>query len=72
MANAKVGPLTYVTIVLLALFGLVDYTAHATHYENGETFSRFVQNLERRIPWLRALVGALCLLLFTHLTFELP
>jgi hypothetical protein len=41
----RFGPLTAVTVVLLGLFGVVDYVAHATGYTHGATFSALVWHL---------------------------
>lgn len=65
--KAKAGPLTYLTVALLAVFGAADLTAHLTGYEYGETFSRLVQNAEAGRPWLRPVVALLCLILAVHL-----
>lgn len=66
------GFLTALTIVLLALFGVVDAEAHLTKYQYGETLSKFIQNSQRAFPPLRlAVVGGL-LYLIGHLELGWP
>jgi len=66
------GWLTALTIVLLVLFGVADLEAHMTNYEHGETFSAFIWWLEGKAPFVRVLVAAAVLTLFTHLVFQKP
>lgn len=70
--KSRFGPLTAATIALLAAFGVVDYAAHATGYAHGETFSAFIWQLSAAFWPVRILVGAACLVLFSHLTFRKP
>lgn len=61
------GPLTWATLALLAVFGAVDAAAHATRYRYGETFSALVRS--RR--WTRAAAAAALVVLFLHLVLRL-
>lgn len=79
------GPLTWACVVLLAMaflmlaaFGLVDYFAHVTHYQHGQTFSALMWWLEERSAIARAVVATFCLMmsaggvaLFLHLSLHL-
>ena len=62
-------PLTISSAALIAVGLIVDL---ACKLAGVGTVSHQIQALERRRPLLRLLVAAVTLLLFTHLTFELP
>lgn len=70
------GILTYVTVALLALFGIADLAAELTSDGRkgsyGETFSTFIAHLDRRSWVYRVIIGTATLVLFTHLTFQFP
>lgn len=66
------GWMTDLLVALLGLFLALDGVAHLLHYRYGETFSALVWHLESGHPLVRALVGAACLTLFTHLVFRVP
>lgn len=66
------GILTALTIVILAVFGLVDAEAHFTKYQYGETFSAFIWWLLKRLPFMRVVIGLAIAVLFTHLEFQVP
>lgn len=70
--NPKLGYLTWATVALLALFGLVDLGAHMTRYQYGETFSSLTWQLERRFPVLRLVVASVMLYLTGHLVLGWP
>jgi hypothetical protein len=70
--KSRFGPLTALTIVLLAVFGVVDAGAHFTKYKYGETFSAFIWWLLRKLPVMRVVIGAAIAVLFTHLEFQVP
>lgn len=70
--KARFGWLTAITILLLALFGVVDAEAHFTHYKYGETFSAFCWWLIRTFPAMRVVFGAAIMVLFTHILFQIP
>lgn len=57
---AKVGPVTYATIALLAGFAVADSIAAASGYKWGETFSHWSTDSIRAMPlWLRVTVRVL-------------
>lgn len=61
-APARVGPLTYATIALLAGFAIADSIAAATGYRYGETFSHWSTTGIKRMPvTLRVIVRLLVL-----------
>lgn len=70
--KSRFGVLTGLTIALLAVFGVVDATAHFTKYQYGETFSAFIWWLLRRLPFMRVVIGLAIAVLFTHLEFQVP
>ena len=70
--KSRFGPLTALTIVLLAVFGVVDAGAHFTKYKYGETFSAFCWWLIQKIPAMRVVFGAASAVLFTHILFQVP
>lgn len=71
----KAGPLTWVTITLLLLFGVTDVAAEVTGDgtgKYGETFSTFIAHLDNWAWPIRVLVGVLTVILATHLTVQWP
>lgn len=66
------GPLTFVVIALLVLFGLADLGAAIFGKYVGETFSAFDWKLVKNRWWLRVIQGLLIALLFTHLELHIP
>jgi hypothetical protein len=68
----RFGPLTAVTVVLLGLFGVVDYVAHATGYTHGATFSALVWHLSAESWLFRVGTAGAIVVLFVHLIFRKP
>lgn len=66
------GPLTLALYGLIVLFAGGDLAAHLTHYRYGETVSASIWAASKRFPALHYIVGALLVVLFTHLEFKLP
>lgn len=66
------GPLTWLLVGLLAVFGVLDAFAHTSNYRYGETFSALVKHLEKGRPLVRAGVAGLIVVLFTHLVLGTP
>lgn len=66
------GILTGLTVVLLAVFGLVDAEAHFTKYQYGETFSAFCWWLIKKFWPMRIVFGVAIAVLFTHIEFQIP
>lgn len=75
--NARVGPVTWATIALLAGFAVADTVAASTRYRYGETFSHWTTTTVRALPlWLRVIVRVIilgfALSLGPHLAFGTP
>jgi hypothetical protein len=71
----RAGILTYLTIAILVLFGIVDATAELTgdgKGKYGETFSTFIAHLDRKAWYYRVAVAIIMLVLASHLTFQTP
>lgn len=68
----KLGPLTFALLGLVVAFAGGDATAHFTKYQYGETVSAFLWGLEKRMPFMRVVIGLALAVLFTHLEFQLP
>jgi hypothetical protein len=71
----RAGILTYVMLVLLALFGVVDVVAEVEGDgvgKYGETFSTLIAHIERR-AWIYRLIVLIVTVVFaSHLTFQTP
>jgi hypothetical protein len=67
----QAGPVTYVLIALLAVFGLLDLFAHLTKGKYGETFSMFDKHAERTHTVLKLVNIAVLAVLFVHLALDL-
>lgn len=71
----RAGPLTYLTITILVLFGITDLAAEVTGDGTGrygETFSTWIAHLDGKHWWFRALIGVVTVVLATHLTVQIP
>lgn len=72
MATPKFGWLTAILVGLIIAFVGGDAAAHFSHYQYGETVSKFIQGMVKAMPWLRIVIFVGLADLAVHLGFSTP